>query len=230
MRSLTANPSTSLREGVLQQVRSEIVSGRAPAGTIYSVPGLATTLGVSTTPVREALLELSRAGLLSPLRNRGFLVEAASLKDLEDLFSVRVMLERFALESLARQGLTDPDPLTALADGVRTAVAREDVNAYIEADRRFHEALTARAGNPRLTRLIMAQRDDMRLYGIDSREGRQRQIASVGEHYQMVQFALERKAREIGELITKHIMEWMPLFAAALASSQESEARAPLQG
>jgi hypothetical protein len=74
--------------------------------------------------------------------------------------------------------------------------------------------------NPRLTRLIMAQRDDMRLYGIDSREGRERQVASVGEHYQMIEYGLAGKVHEIGELITRHIMESKPLFAAALGLSQ----------
>jgi len=212
--------ATSLREAVVQQLRAEIVSGRAGAGTIYSVPGLATALGVSTTPVREALLELTRAGLVSPLRNRGFLVEAATLKDLEDLFAVRVLLERFALETLARERLTNIEPLKALADAVAATVTREDVNGYIETDRRFHEALVARANNPRLTRLIMAQRDDMRLYGIDSREGRERQVASVGEHYQMIEYGLAGKVHEIGELITRHIMESKPLFAAALGLSQ----------
>jgi DNA-binding GntR family transcriptional regulator len=220
MHALIPIAGVSLRQAVLQQVRAEIVSGRAQAGTIYSVPELAASLGVSTTPVREALLELSLAGLLTPLRNRGFLVEGHSVKDLENLFAVRVMLERFALETLARQGLTDPEPLRALADAVGAAVSREDVNSYIEADRRFHEALVARAGNPRLTRLVVAQRDEMRLHGIDSKEGRRRQVASVVEHFQMIDLAHDRKVQEIGELITHHIMEWMPLFVEALASPQ----------
>lgn len=219
----------SLRENVLQQVRAEIVSGRAGPGTLYTVPGLATQMGVSTTPVREALLELARAGLVSPLRNRGFLVEGATLKELEDLFAVRVMLERFALETVARQGLTHPEPLTAIADQVAAAVERHDVNAYLEADRRFHEALVARAGNPRLTRLVMAQRDDMRLYGIDSKEGRARQVASVGEHYQMIDYALTGKVEQIGELITRHIVEWKPLFVAALAARQSAGSTGPAQ-
>jgi DNA-binding GntR family transcriptional regulator len=210
----------SLREKVLQQVRAEIVSGRAGPGTLYTVPGLATQMGVSTTPVREALLELARAGLVRPLRNRGFLVEAATLKDLEDLFAVRVKLECFALETVARQGLTNPEPLIAIADQVGAAVERHEVAAYIEADRRFHEALVARAGNPRLTRLIMTQRDDMRLYGIDSKEGRARQVASVAEHYQMIDYGLTGKVDEIGELITRHIVEWKPLYAAALLAQQ----------
>ena len=217
----------SLRETVLQQVRAEIVSGRASPGTLYTVPGLASQMGVSTTPVREALLELARSGLVSPLRNRGFLVEGATLKDLEDLFAVRVMLERFALESVARQRLTDPQPLTVIADQVAAAVERHDVNAYIESDRRFHEALVARAGNPRLTRLVMAQRDDMRLYGIDSKEGRARQEASVSEHYQMIDYGLTGNVDAIGKLITHHIVEWKPLFVAALAAERTAAASGP---
>jgi DNA-binding GntR family transcriptional regulator len=213
-----ASPAITLREAVLQQVRAEIIAGRAGPGTLYTVPGLAAQMGVSTTPVREALLELSRAGLVRALRNRGFLVEGATRQDLENLFAVRVMLERLALETVARRRLTDPAPLTVIAGEVASAVERHDVNAYIETDRRFHETLVARAGNPRLTRLVMAQRDDMRLYGIDSKEGRQRQIDSVAEHYQMIHHALEGEVEQIGELITRHIMEWMPLFAAALAA------------
>jgi DNA-binding GntR family transcriptional regulator len=215
---ISAGTSTTLRESVLQQVRAEIVSGRAAPGTLYTVPGLAVQMGVSTTPVREALLELSRSGLVTALRNRGFLVESATLQDLEDLFAVRVMLERFALETVARRRVTDPGPLTILADEVASAVQRLDVNAYIESDRRFHEALVACAGNPRLTRLVMTQRDAMRLYGIDSKEGRQRQIDSVDEHYKMIQYALDGEVEQIGTLITRHIMEWKPLFAAALAA------------
>jgi DNA-binding GntR family transcriptional regulator len=220
---VTSPASTTLRENVLQQVRAEIISGRAAPGTLYTVPGLAAQMGVSTTPVREALLELSRAGLVSALRNRGFLVERATLQDLENLFAVRVMLERFALETLARQGLADPAPLRLIADEVAAAVARHDMGAYIETDRRFHEALVACAGNPRLTRLVMEQRDDMRLYGIDSKEGRQRQLDSVDEHYQMIEHALAREVKPIGSLITRHIMEWKPLFVAALTKEATSQ-------
>jgi DNA-binding GntR family transcriptional regulator len=65
--------------------------------------------------------------------------------------------------------------------------------------------------------MIMALRSDMRLYGIDTKEGRARQHASVAEHYQMIQYACAKDADRIGALITKHIMEWKPLFIAALS-------------
>ena len=209
----------SLREQVVEQVRSEIVSGRIAPGTIYSVPGLASELGMSTTPVREALLELSRAGFLSPLRNRGFQVEHTSADDLENIFDLRVLLEKHALVEVAKRRLTDTAPLVTLADAVGEAVKKNDVPAYIETDRRFHQALVERAGNPVLTRMIMGLRGEMRLYGIDSPEGRKRQRASVGEHYQMIEMASAGDTEGIAELITRHILEWKPLFQAALAAA-----------
>src|ERR1700743_2168936 len=106
----------NLREQVVAIVRADIVSGRTPPGAVYSVPGLSTELAVSTTPVREALLELTRGGLLVAMRNRGFRVERLSLEALDNLFTMRDLLERFALETLARQGLKDRDVLVGHAD------------------------------------------------------------------------------------------------------------------
>jgi DNA-binding GntR family transcriptional regulator len=212
-----AETFTSLRDRVVKRVRSDIVSGRSAPGTMYSVPSLAGQLGISTTPVREALLELSRGGLISPLRNRGFRVEATSLEDLNNLFTMRELLERFAMVTLAERGLTDTDALSALADDVAAAVKDKDVRAYIETDRAFHLALTARAGNPLLTKMTMELRDGMRLYGIDSAAGRQRQVASVKEHYQLIEMAVAGNAKAIAALISKHILDWKPVFTAALA-------------
>lgn len=96
------------------------------------------------------------------------------------------------------------------------AVEKNDVPLYIETDRKFHEALVARAKNPLLTRMIMRLRDHMRLYGIDSAEGRKRQLASVGEHFRMIELGVAGDAEGIAALIEKHILEWKPLFVAAL--------------
>lgn len=211
-----AEASTSLRDKVVRRVRSDIVSGRSAPGTMYSVPTLAEQLGVSTTPVREALLELSRGGLITPLRNRGFRVEATSLEDLNNLFAVRELLECFAMATLANRRLTDAGELKALADDVAGAVKRKDVLGYIDTDRAFHQALVARAGNPLLTRMIMELRDGMRLYGIDSAAGRQRQVASVKEHYRLIELAVSGNSQAIADLMRTHITDWKPVFTAAL--------------
>jgi DNA-binding GntR family transcriptional regulator len=208
---------TSLRDKVVQRVRSDIVSGRSAPGTMYSVPALAQELGISTTPVREALLELSHSGLITPRRNRGFQVEAISLEDLNNLFAVRALLERFAVVTLAERRLTNTSELRAHADAVAAAVKAKDVLGYVETDRAFHLALVDRANNPLLTKLIMELRAGMRLYGIDSAAGRQRQVASVREHYQLIELAAAGNTKEIAALIDRHINDWKPVFTAALS-------------
>jgi DNA-binding GntR family transcriptional regulator len=217
---LDTDAVTSLRDRVVQRVRAEIVSGRSAPGTMYSVPALSEELGISTTPVREALLELSRGGLIAPRRNRGFQVANVSLDDLNNLFAVRSLLERFAAVTLARQGLADTSQLREQADAVTAAVKANDVPAYLEADRAFHLAFVERAGNPLLTKLIMELRDGMRLYGIESAAGRERQVASAAEHYRLIELAAAQNVDEIAVLAERHITDWQPLFAAALTRSR----------
>ena len=209
---------TSLREQVLQHVRSQIMSGRVPAGAVYSVPSLAADLKVSTTTVREALLILCGNGLLKAMPNRGFRVEGMNQKQLDDLFTMRELIERFGMETLARQGVDNVDHLLALADDVTDAVKRRNIADYIETDHIYHRALFDAVGNPLLTKTAMHMREDMRLYGIDSPEGWQRQLDSVQEHYDLIALAQSNSVAAMGRLTTKHILAWKPLFKAALST------------
>jgi DNA-binding GntR family transcriptional regulator len=212
---LTAEPSNNLREQILTRVRSDIISGRSKPGTVFSVPSLSTELGVSTTPVREALLELARDGLITPMRNRGFRVEPMTVAAMENLFEMRVLLESHALVTVARARLTDTTELKRLADAVGVAVEAGDMTGYLTTDRAFHHALVERANNPLLTKMVMQLRDDMRLYGIDSPEGRKRQKLSVKEHFQMIELARNGDTAGIAKLIALHILSWKPLFKTA---------------
>jgi DNA-binding GntR family transcriptional regulator len=219
------NTFISLRDKVVQRVRSEIISGRITPGTMYSVPTLAEDLGVSTTPVREALLELARNGLIEPVRNRGFKVLETTLEELRELFEVRELLEVRAAELLALRKPENLESLIKLADGVRDAVQADNVNGYLEADRSFHLGFIAASGNALLTEMAMAARDKMRLYGISSRAGLERQAASVAEHYKLLDFAMAGDVRSIKSLVQQHIRTWEPIFAEAIQKS----GRKPLQ-
>lgn len=206
----------NLREQVLQQVRSEIISGRSAPGAMYSVPSLATTLGVSTTPVREALLELARGGLIEPLRNRGFKVVAPTLAQLRNLFDIRELLEVYAAEIVAMKRRKDLGNLRRLAEDVAGTVEAADVAAYLEADRQFHQALTEHADNELLTESVMNLRSRMRLYGITSDAGKERQRESVREHFRIIELAEIGDADGLRQLLSHHIRSWQPIFTEAL--------------
>jgi DNA-binding GntR family transcriptional regulator len=119
--------------------------------------------------------------------------------------------------SLAEQRLTDTEPLRKLADEIAAAVKRMDIAGYLESDRAFHLELVSRLNNPMLSKMIMDLRDGMRLYGMDSSAGRQRQVASVKEHYQLIELASAGKTEAIGKLMTQHIRSWEPVFTAGLS-------------
>jgi DNA-binding GntR family transcriptional regulator len=207
----------NLREQVVQQVRAEIISGQSMPGTMYSVPTLAASLGVSTTPVREALLELSRSGLIEPVRNRGFKVVEPTLLELRNLFDLREVLELHAATLVARKPGKDLSELIPWAEDIARAVRTEDMKLYIEADRSFHQVLTEAAENPRLTEMVMGLRDQMRLYGINSRAGLARQNESTTEHFRIIELASAGKEEALTNLLRHHIRAWEPIFVEALA-------------
>ena len=72
-----------------------------------------------------------------------------------------------------------------------------DSRGYLESDRAFHLEMVSRLNNPMLTKMIMDLRDGMRLYGMDLMAGRQRQVASVKEHYQLIDLASAGKTDAI---------------------------------
>ena len=218
----------NLREQVLQQVRAEIISGQSVPGTMYSVPSLALSLGVSTTPVREALLELTRTGLIEPMRNRGFKVVAPTLRELHNVFELRGVVEPHAAAMVAHRAPHELDDLYPLADEVARAVEKEDVREYLESDRRFHSAFNTLANNEILTETIMGLRDKMRLYGISSSAGIDRQRQSVAEHYKIIELAKSGEAEILKDLMRRHILTWEPIFAEALARTMKSSVREPL--
>jgi DNA-binding GntR family transcriptional regulator len=216
----------NLREQVMQQVRAEIISGQSMPGTMYSVPALAASLGVSTTPVREALLELTRAGLIEPIRNRGFKVVEPTLSELRNLFDLREVLELHAASVVARKVKKDLTGLYRWAEDIARAVRTEDMRLYIEADRTFHQLLVAAADNPRLTDTVMGLRDQMRLYGINSRAGLARQNESAIEHFRIIELASAGKEDALTNLLRHHIRAWEPIFVEAL--SQVGISREPI--
>jgi DNA-binding GntR family transcriptional regulator len=209
----------NLRSSVLQRIRFGIVSGKISPGEILTVPTLAKAWGVSSTPVREALLELSNAGLIEPLRNRGFRVCMPSAGDLGDLFAIRVQLEVFAIELVQDMPPSEKASLLDFAQQIADAVESGDTIAYLAADRAFHFALVSLGNNPRLTSMIMDLRDNMRLYGIESEAGLERQVTSISEHFELVELVAARKLDDASSLLRRHILDWEPVFLAAIGGA-----------
>lgn len=156
-------PEGSLTDRVTRQVRQAILDGEFEPGTLYAVHAVASQLGVSRTPVREALIRLSTQGLVQFERNRGFVVLSSSSRDLRDIFCLRVMLEVPAARSATLAASTaDVAMLEADIGLMRAAAADKDAERLLTADRLFHRRLLTIGGNGRLVEFVDGLRDTIR--------------------------------------------------------------------
>ncbi|MEV4561230.1 GntR family transcriptional regulator [Kitasatospora sp. NPDC049285] len=130
-------------------VRTRLLDGSYPGGTLLSEGTVATELGLSRTPVREAFLRLQSEGFLRLYPKRGAQVVPISPGEARNVLDARLLFERSAIEAVAAQG---PDAMRAAAAELRAACETPDRHP-VEAGRRFHLTLLRAAGNPVLTSL-----------------------------------------------------------------------------
>ena len=163
-----------------QAVLAAIAEGRLEPGERYSVAGLADQLGVSRTPVREALLVLEREGRVRFERNRGVRVLETTAQDLADVFELRLLLEVPATAKAC--GQVDVDALAEDLEAMGAHARAGDEAAFMDRDERFHERILLAAGNRRLAAVVARQRDTVRGRGA-STVGRSRSLEEIlAEH------------------------------------------------
>lgn len=160
---------TSVREEVANVLRGAIVSGEMRPGELYSASGLAERFGVSATPVREAMLELVKQGLVEVVCNKGYKVTVISETDLDHISQIRRLLEpTAAAEAVPHIADSELDALRRLASAIVDAAADGNLSSYLAADREFHLRLLAAAGNDRLVRIVDDLRAQTRLFGLSA--------------------------------------------------------------
>ncbi|HUV71125.1 MAG TPA: GntR family transcriptional regulator [Terracidiphilus sp.] len=143
----------NLTELAYLHVKQSILDGSLGEGSKLTEEILATQLGISKSPVREALNRLESEGLVSIESRRGAHVRRFSLKDAEDLFTVRELLEVHAV-GLARITPAFLDELAESIDRTRRNLDSDCLMAYIEEDIRFHNLIAAATANDELRRII----------------------------------------------------------------------------
>lgn len=138
----------SLTETVLAQLRESIVSGDLELGSALYERGLAEKLGVSKTPVREALAQLRVEGLVRIYPQRGAYVFTLSAREVIEICEFRQTLETAALMMAIKRRPKDlADELDAIIHEMEAARAKDDTKAYLRADTRFHQVFFRHCGN-----------------------------------------------------------------------------------
>jgi DNA-binding GntR family transcriptional regulator len=205
----------SLREQVANVLRAAIVAGQMRPGVLYSVPTLAERFGISATPVREAMLDLAKEGLVDSVRNKGFRVTELSDEDLDDITELRALIEVPTVTQLAPT-ITDADvaALRPLAQAIVDSAADGDVIRYLDADRSFHLELLALAGNPRLVEVVRVLRAQTRLYGLDLLVEQDGLVSSAAEHHELLDGLQAHDEARVEDVMRRHIRHVRGIWAA----------------
>lgn len=205
----------SLREQALAIVRQAITSGEIAPGEIYSASALAGRLGVSNSPVREAMLALVNEGIMEPVRNRGFRVLPVSAHDLDEIGEMRRMLEIPGVVSLVhRAGDADIERLRPLADEIVDAAQAGEVARFLDADRRFHLELLGLTGNRRLVQAVAQLRDQSRHFGVNTLAAQGFLNQTAPEHFEILDTILSRDPVAVQTVMARHLDhirgDWAP--------------------
>lgn len=196
----------SLREQVLQSVRAAVITGEMKPGELYSAPAIAQRLGVSATPVREAMVELAQQGLVVAVRNKGFRVTEVSDKDLDELTELRQVLESHGVRcAVPFVTAMDIAQLRTVADTIVSEARRENLIGYIGSDEQFHTQLLNLAGNDRLVRVVLDLRAQTRLFGLHALARQGELVDSALEHHAILDLVEQGRADEAAEFIRRHV-------------------------
>ena len=183
----------SLKAAARGEIKRLLLTGQWERGVLYSATTFADRLGVSRTPVREALLELSAEGYLVAQDGKGFRIKELSEKEVRDFFETRRMIELYVIERVAARLTTaETDELRNHQQRMRASFALDDKAAFLKADKGFHLHLIHCHQNRHLTSVMNNIRDLISILGHEAiiREGRSERVL---EEHQTVIDAIERR-------------------------------------
>ncbi|KIR01973.1 hypothetical protein P261_00787 [Lachnospiraceae bacterium TWA4] len=204
---LIMSDNLPLRDAVFCTLRDAILKGSLPPGQHLMEMQLATQLGVSRTPVREAIRKLELEGLVIMIPRKGARVAAISEKSLKDVLEVRRALEELSV-SLAcrRMNKEELDEIREINEAFKLACLGDDVVKIAQIDENFHQKIYQASGNKRLLQLLNQLQNQMYRYRVEYIKNTERRSALFKEHDTLITLISEHKTEEATECIRKHII------------------------
>lgn len=199
-------PRTSRVDDAYEQLKDEIRSNRMPPGFQAPEPEIALRLGMSRTPVREALIRLEAEGLVELVPRRGARVLPIRAEDMREIYEILGSLEPDAVAALARRGLSETDlaPLSQATADMERALAADDLDAWADADDRFHRIVLELHGNRRMTDFVGVLFDQAHRARIFTLRLRQRPERSTAEHREILDALGAGDARRARRVFRDH--------------------------
>lgn len=192
--------------GAYEQLKAEILSNRMPPGFQAPEPEIALRLGMSRTPVREALIRLEGEGLVELIPRRGVRVLPVSASDMAEIYEILTALEPAASAQLAMRGPSALElaPLETAVRNMEEALAANDLDAWARADDLFHVTILRLHGNARLQSIVSELLDQSHRARMITLRMRKLPKNSTREHRAILESLRAGDAQETQSLFRAH--------------------------
>ncbi|HZU18068.1 MAG TPA: GntR family transcriptional regulator [Candidatus Dormibacteraeota bacterium] len=205
----------SRTDQVLRALTDAIVEGRLVPGTLHSVGSLAEQLGVSRTPVREALIQLSRRGMVGFERNRGVRILQTTIHDLEEIFEIRLWIEpSAAAQAVGRMGTREVEAVRHHFEVMGAAALRGNLAEMWRHDRALHRTIVQSSGNLRAAQYLDGLRDLVLMRGATTVGRARSPLEVVEDHRRLVEAVEARDPEAAAEEMRRHIRTTADLVLA----------------
>ncbi|MEL7087367.1 MAG: GntR family transcriptional regulator [Planctomycetota bacterium] len=221
---------TAATSQIYGQIRDRLVQGKLRVGEKVSEQSLAGELGVSRTPVREAIKRLQTEGYLEQVHRSGTIVREPSIDEVAEAYDLRIALEPYALKTAPAEKISDALPgltrlceqLKALApkvvDPINEKARNEIAQMFFDCDRSFHKLLLVCSGNRRFASLVESARLFAQIHGVSRHSIITFEIIMgvYHHHAEIVDHLRDRRFDLAGEALARHIrmsklgaIDWM---------------------
>lgn len=195
-----------LRDIVFEAMREMIVSGKLAPGERLMEIQLAEEMGVSRTPVREAIRKLEIEGLVVMMPRKGTYVAGLSIKQMAEVFEIRTALEELAVQLAAeRISQEELDRLEYLMISISKKGDEKDYKSVVKLDEEFHDVLFKAARNEKLSQIIGNLHEQIHRYRAASLSYPGRLKNTLEEHENIVNALAKRDADAAGKAVREHV-------------------------
>jgi DNA-binding GntR family transcriptional regulator len=196
----------SLVNQAYKELKRILLEHQIPQGGKLNEGELAGALGISRTPVREAINRLAKEGLVEIFPQRGAFVIRFSEEDVNELFLIRENLEGLAAY-LAAEKMTGTDltRLESCVEGFKEPYRKKDIQRYAREDFKFHQTIIKLSDARRLTTLISTLYDHIRIFRLTTLGLSDRMKVSLAEHERLIEAFRKKDASEAETLMRRHI-------------------------
>jgi len=205
---LTSGSDVSLRNKVFKYIKAQIINGHYQPGESLVESKLADELGVSRTPIREAIRLLELEGLVETIPNKGAIVLGISDKDVEDIYAIRKLIEGLAARWAAeRINAVDKKEMQKTLDLMEFYAQKGDLDELADLDNKFHQIIYEASGSKILNLTLSNLHQYVQLARLESLRVPNRLSQTLLEHRAILDSFLSGDANQAEQALSEHVQK-----------------------